>query len=277
MNKLLLKIIEEYRPDIFFVLMGDGILPQTLEKIQKMGIVTVNWFHDSVVAPIRIKFVQEISPYYDFFFMIDSEDILKYTKISSRWVKTVPLGCIPELHRGVKLSDDERSHYGSDVCFVGTMKFKRAEVLKSLTNFNLGIWGNWLEKKPELKNCYRRQNVFGEEAVKIYNAAKIVLDIHLSYGTGDKKFNVTPRLFEVPASQTFLLADENAAIADLYKIGEEIICYQDENDLKEKIQYYLTHSEERKLIVQRGQQRAYRDHTYEKRLKEIFSIIEKKN
>lgn len=276
MNKLLLRITEEYRPDILFVLMGDGILPKTLERIRQLGIITANWFHDSVLAPNRKDFVQQISPCYDYFFMIDSEDILKHIKIGSKCVKTIPLCCIPEIHKNVNLSEEERKNYGNEISFVGTVKFKRAEVLSSLKEFDLGIWGYWLEKEAELKEYYRRQRVFGEEAVKIYNASKINLDIHLSYGTFDKKFNVTPRVFEIPASGGFLLADENPCLGELYEIGKEVVCYNDEADLKEKIRYYLEHSEERKLIAQKGRQRAYRDHTYEKRLLEIFSIINKK-
>lgn len=273
-EKSLLETAREYKPDILFVLMGDTIFPQTLEKIKKMGIITVNWFHDSVIHPARKKLVETISSYYDYFFIIDSEEVLNYIKIHSQYVKTIPLACNPEVHKSINLSEEERKNYGSEVSFVGTVKFKRAEVLSSLVDFNLGIWGYWLKKIPELKKCYREQHIFGEEAVKIYNASKIVLDINLSYGTGDKLFNVTPRVFEVPASGGFLLVDENPHVAKLYEIEKEIICYKDESDLREKVKYFLEHTEERKKIAQKGQQRAYREHTYEKRLKEILSMIE---
>jgi len=275
MNESLLEITREYRPDILLVLMGDTIFPETLEKIKKSGITAVNWFHDSVLAPIRKDFVQEISPYYDYFFVIDSEDVLNYVKIGARFVKTIPLACDPEVHKRIDLFEEEKRRYGNEVCFVGTIKFKRKEVLAQLSDFDLGIWGYWLEKIPELKRYYRGQHVFGEEAVRIYNASKITLDIHLSYGSGNKPFNVTPRVFEVPASGAFLLADENPLLHDLYEIDKEIICYRDEKELKELIKYYLKHPEERELIAQKGQERAHRDHTYEKRLKEIFSLIEK--
>ncbi len=275
MNQSLLVIAKEYRPDILFVLMGDTIFPEILEKIKKSGVTTVNWFHDSVLAPIRKDFVQEIAPYYDYFFIIDSEDVLNHIKIGAGYVKTIPLACVPEVHKSLNLSQGEKKKYGSDVCFIGTLKFKRKDVLTQLSDFDLGIWGYWLEKTSELKGYYRRQHIFGEEAVRIYNASKIILDIHLSYGSGNKPFNVTPRVFEVPASGAFLLADENPLLYDLYEKDKEIICYKDEKELKELIKYYLGHPEERELIAQRGQNRAYKEHTYEKRLKEIFSIIKR--
>lgn len=276
MNRSLLTRVEAYQPDVLFVLIGDTILPETLEKIKKMKIITVNWFSDAVLAPIRKDFVQEISPYYDYFFIIDSEDVLNYIKIASRCVKTIPLACVPQTHKIMDLSEEDKKEYGSDIAFVGTVKYKRAEVLSSLIDYDLAIWGYWLEKIPELKKCYRKQHIFGEEATKIYNASKIIIDIPLSFRSGDKLFiNVTARVFEVPASGAFLLVNENPSLPDLYEIGKEIITYKDKNDLKEKIKYYLEHPEERNMIAQKGQQRAYRDHTYEKRLKEIFAIITK--
>ncbi|MDI6641960.1 MAG: glycosyltransferase, partial [Elusimicrobiota bacterium] len=117
--------------------------------------------------------------------------------------------------------------------------------------------GYWVEEIPELQTCYRRQHIFGEEAVKIYNASKILFDIHLSYGTGNKMFNVTPRVFEIPASGGFLLVNENPILHNHYKIGEEIVTYSDVNDLRQKIEYYLKHTEERQQIAQKAQQRAY--------------------
>ena len=67
MNERLLLAAKKSKPYILFVIMGDTISPETLEKIRKSGIATVNWFHDSVVAPIRKDFVREYSGYYDYF------------------------------------------------------------------------------------------------------------------------------------------------------------------------------------------------------------------
>ncbi|MBU2573290.1 MAG: glycosyltransferase [Elusimicrobia bacterium] len=274
MNKELLLAVERFRPDVLFVLMGDSITPETLRQVRQMGVVTVNWFHDSVLAPIRRPFVEEVSPFYDYFFMIDSEAVLKHVKIGARQVCTLPLGCAPSCHRRVALTEDEKKEYGSEVSFVGTVKFGRAEVLKSLSGLGLGIWGYWLEKIPELEGCYRRRHVFGEEAVKVYNASKVVVDIHEKYASGEEYFNVTPRVFEVPASGALLLVNENPLLAGLYKPGEEIVCYKDAADLREKVKYYLARPAEREAIAGKGRRRALRDHTYEQRLKEILSVVE---
>lgn len=279
MNKSLLAKTKEFRPDILLVLMGETIFPETLEKIKKSGVTTVNWFHDTVFASARKDFIQKIPRYYDYFFIIDSEDVLNYIKIEARVVKTVPLACDPEVHKKIELSEEEKKKYRSDVCFVGSIfkGFKRKEMLADVSDFDLGIWGYWTEKSPELKRCYRKQHVYGEEAVKIYNASKIVLDMPSSYPTyapEGKAFYVTPRVFEVPACGTLLLTHATSYLSRCYEIGKEMVPYKNGKELKEIIRYYLDHPEERKLIAKKAQERAYRDHTYEKRLQEIFSIIE---
>jgi len=272
-NQNLSDFVKDYKPDMMFVLMGDTISSRILKEARQQGVVIANWFHDTVLAPTRKDFVLNISPAYDYFFMIDSEDVLDYVKIGARCVRSIPLACAPEVHKRIHLTEEEQKKYGSEVCFVGTLKFDREEVLSHLTDFDLGIWGNWIKKNLLLARYYRGKHFFGNEAVKIFNAADIVLDIN--QGNENQRFYVTPRVFEVPACGAFLLTEENPYLSSLYEIGAEIICYKDEKDLKELIKYYLEHPEERRKIAQRGQERAYRDHTYKKRLQQIFSIIEK--
>lgn len=277
MNQALSLTLEEKRPDVFFALLGDGITPRTLQKARSGGAVTVNWFPDPVLAPTRKNFVEEVSPYYDYFFMFDSQHVRERVNIGSRCVMTVPLGCSPQTHRRMALSEEEKKDYGSDVAFIGTVKFKRGKVLASLKDLDLGIWGAWGPRLPELEKCYRRKNIFGEDAVRIYNASRIVLDINEAYKTGEEISNVTPRVFEVTSSGAFLLTNETPLIAELYEPGREIVCYRDERDLKEKIGYFLAHPAEREAIAETGRQRACRDHTYEQRLKEILSVVDKKS
>jgi len=56
-----------------------------------------------------------------------------------------------------------------------------------------------------------------------------------------------------------------------YKIGEEVVCFDDRQDLVEKVRYYLEHEQERAAIAQAGFDRTLRDHTYARRFTEIFT------
>ena len=275
MNRSLLETVRRYRPDILLILTGEIICPETLKEIKKSNVVIANWFTDSVLDPYRANFIRETSEYYDYFFIVEHTDVLKHTNIKSGCVKTVPLGCDPGIHKTVELTEKDRLAYGCDVCFLGTVKHGREEILTQLTEFDLGIWGYWVTRNPKLEKYYRSRYVFGEEAVKLYNASKIALNITPAYGGQEIIFEREVRLFEISACGAFVLSPKTPYMDGLYKEGFEMVYYKDINDLKNLILYYLAHPQERELIAKRGQARSHLDHTYEKRLNEIFSIINK--
>ncbi len=60
-------------------------------------------------------------------------------------------------------------------------------------------------------------------------------------------------------------------------IGSEVAVFQDATDLRNRIQYYLKHPQEREAIARAGQTRVCRDHNIEKRVSQMLSIINAKN
>ena len=86
---------------------------------------------------------------------------------------------------------------------------------------------------------------------------------------------VKSRHFEVPACGTLEITQDADDMRDYYKLGEEIVVYENEKDLAEKIKYYLAHNEEREAIAKRGYERTQRDHSTEKRFEDIFRMIGK--
>jgi spore maturation protein CgeB len=81
------------------------------------------------------------------------------------------------------------------------------------------------------------------------------------------------RNFEVPGCGGFLLTNPADNLTDYYDVGREVVCFESQHDMIDKIRYYLTHEDERNEIAKTGYQRTMRDHTYEKRFREIFSRI----
>jgi spore maturation protein CgeB len=90
---------------------------------------------------------------------------------------------------------------------------------------------------------------------------------------GEYVQQIKARNFEVPGCGGFLLTG-NAEDLDLYyKIGKEIVCFDDTRHLVETIKHYLSHEEERAAVAQAGYERTLRDHTYTQRFAEIFARI----
>lgn len=273
-NEMLIEAVSGYKPDVLLVLLGENIQPRTIEKINQAGVITVNWVFDTLLFPYRRDYLRNVSCVYDYIFIIDSLDILKFIDIKAKHIESLPLGCSPRVHRRVDLSEEEFKKFGSDVAFVGTLSPQRQKMLESLNDFDLKIWGHWQKKSPLLGENYKEQDIYGEGAAKIYNASKITIDIHNLYGLEKEIFNVTPRVFEVPACGGFLLTNYVPQLNEFYKVGEEIIAYKNIEELKDLVRYYLQHDRERKEIAQRAYQRARQEHTYAKRLERLLNAVE---
>jgi len=112
-----------------------------------------------------------------------------------------------------------------------------------------------------------------EEMVAMYSRARISLGFS---GVGnvvagpDRIVQVRLRDFEAPMSGAFYLVERVPELADFFRIGEEIVCYDGPVDLVAQCRYYLDHADEREQIRLAGHGRALRDHTWQKRLADVF-------
>jgi spore maturation protein CgeB len=62
-------------------------------------------------------------------------------------------------------------------------------------------------------------------------------------------------------------------LAEHFVPGVELETFDSLAELLDKVRYFIRHPEETAAIARRGQLRAHRDHTYERRLEEIFRVV----
>ena len=108
-----------------------------------------------------------------------------------------------------------------------------------------------------------------DRAAEIYAQSLINLNISLN---GDLNL----RIFEVLSSGGFLLTDrlsKESGLDILFKDGEHLVCFNDEKDLLDKIQYFLKNSDEARAIARNGYEEFKRNHTPEKKIKELMDVI----
>jgi len=89
----------------------------------------------------------------------------------------------------------------------------------------------------------------GERLLELYNGSKIVLNI--TNWDPARYVALNQRVFDVPATGAFLLTDYSPELREHYKIGEEIVCFSDVEELKDKAGYYLTHDAWREEIARK--------------------------
>ncbi len=100
-------------------------------------------------------------------------------------------------------------------------------------------------------------------------------DINFNCTSKQMKGAVNQRVFDVPATESFLLTDYREQVEQLFDIGEEIICYHSPEESSELIQRYLKDEKARKKIAKKARQRVLAEHTYEIRLQQLVSQMKK--
>jgi len=83
------------------------------------------------------------------------------------------------------------------------------------------------------------------------------------------------RLVEATAAGSFVLTEYHDNISQYFEPGVEIETFRDEEELIEKICYYLDHPEKRETIARKGQERCLRDYSMTKRSQELDEIIKR--
>jgi hypothetical protein len=105
------------------------------------------------------------------------------------------------------------------------------------------------------------------ELSQVYSQARIVFNATIN---GD----VNLRLFEGTACGALVLTDSIAnGLPELFDVGRELVVYQGDRDLLEKIDYYLAHETERRQIAQAGQQRTLTNHLYAHRTQTLYDLL----
>lgn len=106
-----------------------------------------------------------------------------------------------------------------------------------------------------------------QEMPLVFRLSKINLNISLrSILSG-----IPQRAFDIMGSGGFLLSNYQNDFLDFFTPGEDFIFYESKADLLDKIDYYLTHEEERLQISKNGHDKVAAAHTYRHRVREMLS------
>lgn len=122
------------------------------------------------------------------------------------------------------------------------------------------------ERLPRWSQRYRVfvGNVYGADYVRVLNQSKIVFNRSVLG-------HANMRVFETLGCGSLAVIEEtNWQTKQLFKAGEHIVCYNDEN-IEDIFDYYLTHDDERERIAAAGHAEALARHTYAHRAEQIVA------
>jgi hypothetical protein len=187
-----------------------------------------------------------------------ADDVDKYAKVDKVFVtqkhflplypkkKTfwLPLAADPDVH---KLYPEEPLIY--DVGFLGNDTYERRRDL--------------LDKIGAKYKLLRSTSQPGEDYSRKLSRCKILFNCSM-----DNDLNM--RVFEAISIGRLLLTDKVEGQAELFKDNQHYVSYSDWQDLDKKIEYYLSHNEERERIAKDGADYVHIVHTYAERLEVIL-------
>jgi spore maturation protein CgeB len=290
MNQMLLEFIKEKSPDLCFFLVSYEMNKNTINEITKYT-NTFNWFTDDTWQ-FEI-FSKNYAPLFDYVGTTDIESIAKYHKIGYKNVIKTQWGYNHYKYKPIS----NENNYGTT--FIGQKYGNRSELIDYIKSNGIKIncygggWENGRVSEHQMNVIFTNSEINLNFADSSYAPLHLEIPgiilrkdrlgkIHVREPVewlprtrlifSKRVPQIKARVFEVPGCGGLLLTTNVNFIDQYYIPDKEIILFDNEEDMIEKINHI--HNEldekERKKIAVAGYKRSLSEHTYEKRFKEIF-------
>jgi hypothetical protein len=286
-NQQLIRRARAFRPDFVFVYNGTHVLPATL-KILKQALpetLLVEYCNDNPFSPAADKLLwrhaKESIPTYDAHFVFRHRNIADVVAAGGRNVHLLRAYYVPK-DEFRQEPDEDNDHLRSDVLFAGHYEpDARLEALERVASLPLRMnlfGGGWaaararLQPGSPLARFYPINPVVGRNYRMAISGTKIAL-CFLSRLNED---TYTTRNFQIPAMRTFMLSEYTPDLASLFEEGKEAEFFKSQDELVDKIRYYLQHESAREEIARNGHRRLLADgHDVVSRMHQVVAVIER--
>ena len=266
MNQKFLELLKKERPDyIHLFLVWDEFYPETLIKIKEIlpSVKVTHWNGDD-----DIKFDNYTIPYsiaIDYQFISQLQFTKRYDAYNLPWFDM--LGADTTKFRPLSL----KKKY--DIIFVGTPKGDRLKYMKFLLKkgVKFTLAGAGWDDYPEFKENYIGK-LSDEEFIKVINEAKINLCFSQNFFSSP---HVLERSLAVNACKSFALTEYVEGYFPKFTEGVDFVTFQNENELYEKIQYYLKNEKEREKIAELAYLTVTKKFSNQKIMGHAYESIEK--
>ena len=266
MNELFLNKIKTTNYDLIISAMEyDEFYPETLEKIKQ---ISPNAKSVIIICDDDAKFdswSRYISLFFDY--TITSQDFVKeYQKDG--------INIFFHYDYNTYLLKPMNIKKIYDVTFIGRPKSDRNEVIKYLLDNGIKVtlfgW-DWY-KYPEFAKVYNGP-LSQEDYAKVINQSKINLSpSKAGYSEQRTQYNMKGRYYEVSLCKSFQLVEKFPTLLKFFN-EKEMGMYSSQEEMLEKIKYYLKNEKEREKIAEAAYKKTITKYNREKNLIEIFTEI----
>ncbi len=178
----------------------------------------------------------------------------------------------PVLHTFASFNQDEELFLSDIDFFVQMLQKKitvveRPDILAMIADAGFYVNHFAWKKAEKLKNVkYRGSLDYDKEMPRVFRESKINLNITLRTILS----GIPLRCMDIMGAGGFLLSNYQPELAEYFVDGQEVVMYSSRADLLDKIDYYLSHDEERIEIATNGRSKIENNFSYDILLDEIF-------
>ena len=254
-NKYIVAALKEETYDLIWVDKAVFITPKTTALLRSRTKKLIHYTPDPAFTFHKSRLFLKSLPYYDFLVTTKSYELEHYYKyIKTDKVLYATQGFDAKLHKASKHPFSKKEGF----VFIGHYENQRGEVLEKLLQNDIKItlagikWNRFAEKHQDNPNLiYLGDGVYGEDYVKTLQNAK------MAWGALSKWVPElhTTRTFEIPACGTALVTERNLETQSFFK-DDEAIFYANENDLIEKITFFMNNDKPLEVLTKKGTSRA---------------------
>jgi len=281
----LIKWHEEKPIDLFFYYGGEfQLAPETLNKINDLGIATLSLGTDDL-SSLKSGKIEGVSRglsgtagLFDLNFTTSSQTCDEYLLYGGT-PYFLPLAANQKIYKRLDIKRDiPVAQFGSRLPHREALVSQLSKRGVQVQCFGSG-WPS--EYAGSLKHggsdTWDSGFVSTENIVELMNRSQIVLS-HQGHDPWLNKVEskvtcVRMREFEVPMTGGLLITCFCPDLQKYYNIGKEILCYRSSGDLYDTILYLQHNPHKMEAIREAGWKRASREHTWERRYDQLFSVM----
>ena len=240
--------------DVIWVDKAVFISPQVTKQLKSLTKKLIHYTPDTAFKGNKSKYFYKSLSFYDYVITTKSFEKADYLNhIEKEKLVFIPQGFDKNVHYPRHTFQQKERK----VLFIGLYEPSRGNVIKALLDHNIKVevagknWMPFINAQNSANLKFLGEGLFNDAYAKAISSA------HISLGLVSKRFPElhTTRTFEIPACGTALVTERNLETQSFFK-DDEAIFYTNENDLIEKITFFMNNDKPLEVLTKKGASRA---------------------
>lgn len=277
----LLALAGELAPVLHVAWKGERFRPETLRRLSAQGVFNVLWHPDASVP----DWLPPLADAADLCCVQSRGMLPEFRRAGIRDPEWLMEGFTPACYAYETVTPEEREQFTCDVTLVGTIDRvpgyrRRLRALNCLIREGLTVrwWGRrmslrrnppWLYFSPA-RRAWGGQMVWNDTFAKACHCARIHLALPRR---AEVPGGLSNRAFMATGVGAFYLSLYRQGMEEFFTLGEEVEAFHDEDEMVQKVRYYLEHEEERRRVARAGQKRALACYTNQHTFRRLLRLV----